>query len=161
MRACIALVACATLTGCLGLWGKEEPAPPPPPPVELTRDDCYTVVMFSDATIEKPGADVPEAWKEYLGVWVKGAWDGKWCHDLYVTKIEPSGDVEVIEAHGPYDPWAKPATAFRRTGHIDEDGKLHLSYGPIRVVYELQDGVLSASRREGTSRLEAKLSRQS
>lgn len=147
------------LTGCLAT--EHAAAPPPAPPAEVTRDDCYTVVMFSDASIEAPSPDVPEAWRDYLGVWVKGAWDGKWCHDLYVTSIEPSGEVSLIEAHGPYEPWSKPATAFRRTGHIDEDGRLHLTYGGIRVVYELRDGMLVGSRREGASELTAALVRQS
>lgn len=163
MRALLALAATVALTGTLaGCLGTEKaPEPPPPPPVDLTREDCFTVVMFSDASIERPGADVPEAWNQYLGIWVKGAWDGKWCHDLYVTKIEPTGAVEVIEAHGPYEPWAKPATAFRRTGQIGEDGKLRVTYGTVQVTYEILDGKLVASRREGRSSLAAALTRQS
>ena len=55
------------------------PAPMVPAGPQLTRDDCYTVVLFDKIKIKKPGADVPPQFAAFSGAWQKGAWAGEWC----------------------------------------------------------------------------------
>ncbi len=129
--------------------------------IQLARADCYTVDMFSDAKIKRPDPEVPKEWSKFLGVWGQGAWGGKWCHEIHVTEIMPDGTVTVIDTHAPYEPWAKPATAYRRAAKMGEDGKLYLNYGRVKVVYEMRDGRLFGSRKEGGSELAIELSPQS
>ena len=119
-------------------------------PYMMTRDDsCYTVDLFTPARIKVPGREVPEEWRGFSGRWGGGAWEGEWCHDLYVLEIKPDGTVHVIDTHAPLPEWGKLATAFRRTGRIDDDGRLRLSYGHVDVEYWLQEGKLLGHRDEG------------
>lgn len=120
-------------------------------PFASTRDDsCYTVDLFSKATIVPPNGEVPQDWRGYSGRWGGGAWEGVWCHDLYVLDITPQGDVTVVETHAPYPNWGKLATAFRRTARIDDKGHLRMAYGHVKVEYWLENGMLYGTRNEGT-----------
>jgi len=120
-------------------------------PFAFTRDDtCYTVDLFSKAVVVPPDKNVPKDWRAYSGRWGGGAWEGVWCHDLYVLDIKPDGNVTVVETHAPYPQWGKLATAFRRTGRIDENGRLHLAYGRVKVDYWIENGMLYGTRDEGT-----------
>lgn len=116
-------------------------------------DDCYTVDLFTIARVEKPGPDVPAEWAEFSGKWGSAAWEGKWCHDVHILKIAASGEVELMDLHAPYEPWGKPATAFRRKGYMSKDGRLRVSYGAVQVVYWMEKGRLYGLRKEGTGEL--------
>ncbi len=107
---------------------------------------CYTVDLFTDVKVVKPPKDLPERYTQYLGQWGYGAWDGKWCHDLLVYQVYPDGQVAVVDMHAPYKPWNQPASAFRRFGWIDENGKLHFNYGTERASYEIVDGTMKGTR---------------
>lgn len=132
----------------------EKKKPTGPTPFDKTMvDDCYTVDLFSVAEIEKPGKDVPDEWQGFFGKWGSAAWDGKWCHDLYVMNITPEGSVDVMDLHAPYEPWGKPATAFRRKGWISKDGHLFVAYGDVKAEYWLENGRLYGLRRQGSGAL--------
>ncbi len=109
---------------------------------ETTDASCYTVDLFDDPDFVKPGEAVPRRWRDFAGVWGGGAWNGQWCHDLYVLEVKPDGLVRLIETHAPHEPWGKRATAFTRTGRIGPDGRLRLRYGKVESEYWVEDGVL-------------------
>jgi hypothetical protein len=144
----VALMA-LSVSGCLGL--SSGPRTAAVDPYASTRNDaCYTVDLFTPARIKVPGGDVPEEWRGFSGRWGGGAWEGEWCHDLYVLEIEPDGTVHVISAHAPLPAWGKQATAFRRTGRIDRDGRIRLRMGSTQVEYWLaEDGKVHGHRDEG------------
>lgn len=107
---------------------------------------CYTVDLFTDVKVVKPPEDLPERYTQYLGQWGYGAWDGKWCHDLLVYQVYPDGQVALVDMHAPYKPWNQPASAFRRFGWIDKNGKLHFNYGGEKATYEIVDGTMKGTR---------------
>lgn len=113
------------------------------------RPDCYTVDIYPGTAIVQKGEGAPDGYRDYLGRWGAAAWDGVWCHDLHVLDVRPDGAVTVIEAHAPYPEWGRAVSAYRRTGHFDDQNRLHLSYGPTEVVYWLEDGMLYGVRAEG------------
>ena len=127
---------------------------------ETTRSDCYTVVLFTEVSAQKPAPKVPDTYRQFHGRWTNGAWNGVWCHDLLVSKVDASGRVELVDMHAPYEPWNQPATAFRRVGRIDDQGILRFSRGGTKVSYRIEDGKLVGTRRGGgLGRLEARLVR--
>jgi hypothetical protein len=144
MRSLLLVGMCVVLSGCLGFGRKDKAEAPPPPPV--VTSDCYTVVLFTKAKIEKPSAEVPDAYSRFLGEWGGGAWNDVWCHDLRVTKVYPDGRADLFEMHAPYEPWGQPATAFRRTARIDEDGNLRFAYGTETLSYRIVNGKLEGKR---------------
>lgn len=154
-RSAAALVAASfaimTVAGCS--FGEKKRASGPTPFDKTMVDDCYTVDLFSPAKIEKPGKDVPAEWRKFSGKWGSAAWDGKWCHDLYVMKINPDGSVNVMDLHAPYEPWGKPATAFRRKAWFSKDGRLHVAHGSVKAEYWIKDGRLYGLRKEGSGAL--------
>ncbi|MEM6489733.1 MAG: hypothetical protein AAF677_15930 [Pseudomonadota bacterium] len=110
------------------------------------RSDCYTVVLFDGFEIKDPPEGTPPEHAAFLGEWRFGAWDGLWCHDLIVTEITKDGRVKIMDLHAPYEPWNQPATAFARTGRIDNDGRLRFRHGTTDREYHLDDGRLVAFR---------------
>jgi hypothetical protein len=154
----IGVVAVGALAGCMSS------APPPRTDVafEETRDaSCYTVDLFTKPRFVKPGDNVPRNWRDFAGVWGGGAWDGQWCHDLYILEVQPDGLVRLIETHAPYEPWGKRATAFQRTGRIGEDGRLRLRYGRTVSEYWVENGTLFGRQDEAGDIRRIALSRQS
>lgn len=133
-----------------------------PDPFERTvKADCYTVDLFTPSDV-KPHADgVPQEWRSFAGAWGGGAWEGKWCHDLYITSISPDGEVQMIETHAPFPEWNREATAFKRIGRIDDDGRLRFGYKGVRLEYWLQNGRLFGVRKEGSGEMRIKLSPKS
>lgn len=107
---------------------------------------CYTVDLFTDVKVVKPPEDLPERYTQYLGQWGYGAWDGKMCHDLLVYQVFPDGQVALVDMHAPYKPWNQPASAFRRFGWIDANGKLHFNYGSERATYEIVGDTMKGTR---------------
>lgn len=108
--------------------------------------NCYTVDLFTDVDVEKPVEGLPGRYTQYLGQWGNGAWNGVWCHDLLVHRVYPDGQVALVDMHAPYKPWNQPATAFRRIGWIDNEGKLHFNYGPEKATYQIVDGKMKGTR---------------
>ncbi len=132
-----------------------------PTPYDLTADaGCYTVDLFTPSTVTAPTSDVPSEWHGYLGKWGGGAWEGKWCHDLYVLSISPDGKVDVISAHAPFPEWGREATAFRRQGVIGKNGRLTLRYKDVVVEYRLDKGSLLGDRVQNKAKMRIKLSQQ-
>lgn len=155
VQAIVACVAAAVLAASCTPGPKKSG---PTPFDKTVVQDCYTVDLFTVANIEEPDANVPSDWAKYSGEWGKAAWDGKWCHDLLVTKIHEDGAVDVLELHAPYEPWGKPATAFRRKGRITKDGRLRISYSGVSVEYWIENGRLYGLRREGGGEMRIALS---
>lgn len=132
-----------------------------PTPYDKTVDaGCYTVDLFTPAAVATPTDDVPTEWRGYLGKWGGGAWEGKWCHDLYVLSITPDGKVDVISAHAPFPEWGREATAFRRQGLISKDGRLTIRFKDVVVEYRLENGRLLGDRKQGNAMMRIKLSPQ-
>lgn len=155
VRAVVACVAAAAISAaCAPKLKKTGPTPYDKTVVK----DCYTVDLFTVANIEEPGDGVPSDWAQYSGEWGKAAWDGKWCHDLLVTKIHEDGAVEVMELHAPYEPWGKQATAFRRKGRITSEGRLRITYTGVSIEYWIENGRLYGLRREGGGEMRIALS---
>jgi hypothetical protein len=141
----LAIVSALVLAACENKTAKVGPTPYD----KTVVNDCYTVDLFTVATVEPPASDVPGEWSGYSGKWGSAAWEGKWCHDLYVLKIAPTGEVDVMSLHAPYEPWGKPATAFRRKGFMTKDGRLRVPSAGVLTEYWLQDGKLYGLRKEG------------
>lgn len=144
------VVTIALLASC----SQKKTSPPAPTAFERTTvEDCYTVDLFDEPKVEKPGSNIPAEWAAFSGRWGSAAWDGKWCHDLHVLKIAADGEVDVMDLHAPYDPWGKPATAFRRKGKISSDGRLRVTRSGVLREYWVQNGKLYGVRKEGTAEL--------
>ncbi|MEM6423425.1 MAG: hypothetical protein AAF698_12585, partial [Pseudomonadota bacterium] len=47
------------------------------------------------------------------------------------------GQVSIMDLHAPHEPWGKVATAFKRTGRINDDGKLLFRHGNTTREYEV------------------------
>lgn len=124
------------------------------------QEDCYTVDLFTPAVIEPPASNVPKPWGKFSGHWGGGAWDGVWCHDLYILSIGANGEVDLIEAHAPHEPWGKVATAFRRKATLTADSRLRLFYKGVRVEYWVENGRLYGARFEGGRENRVTLSRR-
>lgn len=123
------------------------------------KQDCYTVDLFTPYQIEYPDARVPADARQFLGVWKNGAWNGDWCHDLYVTKVHADGRVEVLDAHGPSPYTGVDATAFKRTGTI-KNGVMSLRVDGFPVTYRVVDGLLVGQRKILNGSLAITMSRE-
>jgi hypothetical protein len=159
MRSILLLVACVFVSGCLGFGKKEKVEPVAAAPV--TTNECYTVDLFTKVNVEQPAADVPDQFRQFLGSWGGGAWNEVWCHELLISKIEKDGRVEFVDMHAPYEPWAQPATAFRRVGRIDDKGALRFAYGTERISYRIENGKLIGDRSGTLGNLHVELYRLS
>jgi hypothetical protein len=114
----------------------------------LLQPDCYTVYIHGGVTYKRPGREVPADRRAYLGQWGGGAWGGTVCHDLWITDVgAPNDGATVIDAHGPG--LYPDATAFRRPGYFDQDGRLHVKKGREEVEYWIEDGLMHGIRRVG------------
>jgi hypothetical protein len=120
---------------------------------------CYTVDLFDPYKIEYPDASVPADARQFLGVWKNGAWNGSWCHDLYVTKVYADGRVEVLDTHGPSPFSGVDATAFKRTGSI-KNGVMSLRVDGFPVTYRIVDGYLVGKRKILNGSLDITMSRE-
>lgn len=155
-RLALILAPLALLAACAG--GEKQAKVDP---YAKTRDPaCYTVDIFDKITFHSPGKDVPEDWRGFAGRWGGGKWNGKWCHDLYVLDVASSGAATVIETHAPLPEWGKPASAFKRKGVIDKDGRLHLQFGKTKVTYWIEGDTLYGMRDEGLGEMIVALSRR-
>ena len=164
MRRFAPALAGMALLAIAGCAGEEQPvvAQPPQPVVNVAdrlSPGCYTVDLFDPYTIEAPTPDVPADATAFLGVWRNGAWNGDWCHDLYVTRIAADGSVEVLDAYGPWRAAGIEATVFRRNGHID-DGVLTFHSQGGTVQYRREGEYLVGSRRGTCGNMEITMSRQ-
>lgn len=145
MKRYVAAAAMLALAGC----AKEEP-------VEVAVVDlseklspgCYTVDLFDPYTIENPPPEVAQEAHQFLGVWKDGAWNGTWCHDLYITQVAADGSVTVLDAYGPLRPAGLEATVFRRVGKL-KDGVLTFHSRGGTVEYR-RDGNYLVGMRKGT-----------
>lgn len=136
----LTLALLATLAGC----ASEKPKAID---TSLIQPDCYTVDPYQKLRIAPAPAKLPAKMRAFLGGWGGGAWNGQVCHDLYVLKIDESGEAILFDAHGPgFNP---DATAFTRRGKIDPEGKLHVRKGGARVEYWIEDGRMYGLRRSG------------
>ena len=120
---------------------------------------CYTVDLFDPYIIEYPGSEVPEDYRKFLGVWKNGAWGGLWCHDLYITRVDADGSVELLDAHGPYAAYEAEATVFKRKAQIKDGVLSFMSYGRAPVNYRLVGEYLLGERRDVMGTFEITMSR--
>lgn len=137
------LAAGLALSGCSLLFGEEEAAPIMTTGVEVAPE-CPTLWVFSDTTIKDPGEDLPEDWRQFSGVWGLAGWGGYWCHDLYIMEIAKTGEVSLMDVHGPGG--KHDGTVFPRTGRITEEGRLTFVADGVRREYWLEDGKLQGRR---------------
>jgi len=128
------------------------------PYAHLRDPDCYTVDLFDDQPIERPGDTVPPEVAQYVGLWENGAWDGTWCHDLLVFRAEANGQLHLLDMHAPNTDLNLAPTVFRRTARVDEEGNLRFRYGTESRVYRIKQGVLYGVRTGGYGRMEIALS---
>ena len=121
-----------TVAGCMQPQKKPVAAAPADLSDQLSVG-CYTVDLFDPYKINYPKGPVPPEFVKFLGVWKDGAWDGKWCHDLYITDVTADGKVTLLSAYGPNTARKWEAQIYKRTGQI-KDGVLSF------------DGVLGAKK---------------
>lgn len=123
----------------------------------LREPGCYTVDLFSDQPIQRPGPEVPPEFAQFIGSWEGGSWNGEWCHDLLIYQVDADGTAHLLDMHAPNDEFGLAPTVFRRKGTIREDGALYFAYGIETRRYELRRGVLFARRDGGYGTMEAAL----
>ena len=155
MQRAILLVAALTVAACAT---KDEPKPEL---VDLSKNlipSCYTVDLFDPYLLEYPEAGVPDEHFKFLGVWKQGAWNGEWCHDLYVTTVRADGTAEVLDAYGPYARQGREATVFRRPAKIEGD-ELIVAGGTAVARYRLNGDFLQGLRRDIFGKYEITMAR--
>ncbi|MGF1445782.1 MAG: hypothetical protein ACFBRM_06220 [Pikeienuella sp.] len=136
-----AVAACLILSGCL-LAERPEPKPEAAPDFSHLREPgCYTVDLFREVPIQ-PADGLPQEFARYLGAWGNGVWNGSWCHDLLIHTVHADGRVELLDMHAPSEEFRKPASVFKRTGQIREDGALHFTHGIVARRYEIREGLM-------------------
>lgn len=122
MRRLLIVGLAVLVAGCMQT-GKKTTASAAPDLSDQLSVGCYTVDLFDPYRINYPQAGVNPEHAKFLGVWKDGAWDGKWCHDLYVIDVRADGTVTVLDAYGPNTARKWEAQVYKRTGRI-EDGVL-------------------------------------
>jgi hypothetical protein len=120
------------------------PKPKPKPVVVKSHRDsllvgCYTVDLFDPYRLEFPSEGVSREHIKFIGVWKDAAWNGEWCHDLYITDVQPDGTVTLLDAYGPYKKQNVEATVFKRTARLADGTLTFLSLGGASVSYKLSD----------------------
>jgi len=109
---------------------------------------CQSVVLFSERPIQKPDVAVPKKWRQFLGQWGNGSWDGVVCHDLRVVDVRTDGTAEVVSMHAPYEPWGQYATAYTRNARFVSEDKLLVMDGLSERLYWIgADGQMRGVRR--------------
>ncbi|MFK7941690.1 MAG: hypothetical protein AB8B85_02070 [Paracoccaceae bacterium] len=143
MRRTLALLALGLLAAC---------APQKKAQVEADLSKqlspgCYTVDLFDPYRLEYPEAGVSPKDLGFLGVWQNGAWDGDWCHDLYITRVSADGSVELLDAYGPSARFGHEATVYRRKGRISDGVLTFISHKQTPVSYRLVGDYLVGQRK--------------
>jgi hypothetical protein len=156
MRKILAVSAVLAVAGC---GGDEPEVVAEVDLADRLSPGCYTVDLFDPYTIEQPPEGAPDSAASFLGVWKNGAWNGQWCHDLYVTKVAADGTVEVLDAYGPMRSAGIEATVFRRKGHL-QDGVLTFHSQGGKVEYRRDGDYLVGKRRGTLGSMEITMSRQ-
>lgn len=110
--------------------------------------------------LRKPGADVPDSIKGFVGKWIDGMWDGHLCHVLIVENMRPDGRAEMIYVWGTYSGWNIEKPGFQRMRGVVNDGVLTYVGRRATVKYELNaDDTLSGQYVLPTSTSHATLHR--
>lgn len=107
---------------------------------------CYTVDLFDPYRIEYPAAGVSPADAKFLGVWKDAAWNGNWCHDLYITEVRADGSVTLLDAYGPNTQRGWEAQVFKRNARIVDGALTFTTIGRAEVTYRLQGDFLVGKR---------------
>ncbi len=149
MAAVLAMGLTGGLSGCL-MAEKEAPTAQAAPDdvSHLRQPGCYTVDLFKEVPIQEPDG-LPAEYAAYLGEWGNGVWNGKWCHDLLIHTVHEDGRVEMLDMHAPSEEFRQPATIFKRTGQIGEDGALRFAHGIVSRRYEIRGGLLHGQAEGG------------
>jgi hypothetical protein len=100
---------------------------------------CYTVDLFDPYKLMDPQVGVPRESAQFIGVWKDAAWNGEWCHDLYITEVRADGSVTLLDAYGPYKKQNREATVFKRKAKISNGVLAFTSVGGGEVSYRLSD----------------------
>lgn len=136
-RALLAVAVAVALSGCV--MQQKKPKETTPSLADNLSIGCYTVDLFDPYRLQYPEAGVPDDIRPFIGVWKDAAWNGVWCHDLYVTEVKPDGTVILLDAHGPYLENGHEATIFKRIGKIKDGVLTFESIGKALVTYRLAD----------------------
>lgn len=115
---------------------------PKKPEVVKTHADnlkvgCYTVDLFDPYRLQFPDNGVPRENSKFIGAWKDAAWNGEWCHDLYVTEVRADGTAVLLDAYGPSTKQNVEATVFKRTARIADGVLTFTSLGGATVAYRL------------------------
>lgn len=156
MRRSLALLALCVLAAC---------APEKRAAVEVDfrkklSPGCYTVDLFDPYRLEYPASGVSDEHRKFLGVWKNGAWGGRWCHDLYITRIDPDGTVDLLDAYGPSTSHGSEATVYRRKGKLEDGVLTFMSHNYSPVTYRLVGDFLVGKRKDALGLFEITMSRE-
>ncbi|MBY8975150.1 hypothetical protein KHP62_04980 [Rhodobacteraceae bacterium NNCM2] len=146
MQRTLLLSLCLLAAACAPLGKAKKEAGLSDNYAEVRDADCYTVDLFDKFEIQNPGPDVPANYAAFLGDWGRGAWNGKWCHDLLILRVDANGSVDMLDMHAPNESLNQPPTVFRRKGFIDLNGTLRFAYGKERRVYWIDRNYLVGTR---------------
>ncbi|MEL7470612.1 MAG: hypothetical protein AAFN27_19325 [Pseudomonadota bacterium] len=144
MQRLLILFMLVTLAACAGQ--PKKPASAGDPHAKNLVPNCYTVDLFDPYFLEYPDEKVSDESRAFLGVWRQGAWNGEWCHDLYVTAVYPDGSVDVLDLYGPLYDANIEATVFKRKGQIREGQLVINSIGFAQSVYRREGRYLLGKR---------------
>lgn len=137
MRRLVVLAALLALAGCDLLGPRKKPEPVVADLSKRLKVGCYTVDLFDPYKLKSPAAGVPIGNSRFIGVWKDAAWNGEWCHDLYITEVRPDGGVTLLDAYGPYKRQGREATVFKRQAKISNGVLSFTSIGEAKVSYRL------------------------
>lgn len=156
MRRILAFLALAALAAC----AEEKRAKVQVDVSKRLSPGCYTVDLFDPYKLEAPGPAVSVENRKFIGVWKNGAWGGRWCHDLYITKVSPDGTVDLLDAYGPSSAHGTEATVYRRTGQIKDGVLTFFSHARTPVSYRIVGDYLVGERKDVLGTFEITMSRE-
>lgn len=108
------LVLCPLLLAAAGSAAAQS-SPPTAPESANARFFCGQSVGVALA----PQAQVPRAYRRFLGVWSDAAWGPDACAALVVESIDRTGTAKILYVYGPLDASApRPGGVLRGTGII-------------------------------------------
>ncbi|MEM9138603.1 MAG: hypothetical protein AAGB15_02135 [Pseudomonadota bacterium] len=145
MRGLIAMCIVAALAACEPM-ARKQTADTGPNLADRLSPGCYTVDLFDPYRINYPEGGVSPDQAAFLGRWTDAAWNGDWCHELYITDIASDGTVSLLDAYGPYPKLGIEAQVFRRTARIENGELSFTSVAKAGVTYKMQDGYLVGRR---------------
>ena len=102
--------------------------------ISSTSQAACSTPTPSNMYITPPGADVPDEYAKFSGVWKDGKWDGILCSLLAVEEVLPDGRVTFVYSWGVASRWRIHEPGYVRWSGKIKDGKLKATFRSGRKV---------------------------